>query len=110
MTLYSAKWVIILSFKALSWLTFEHHSVTSIQVSLYGGQVLSWKNDRGEELLFASSKVNLSIILYLCVLCFSHEIYMLLSIKSSCTGLLLLPTVTNRNFAILFRNSDESYG
>lgn len=28
------------------------------QVSLHGGQVLSWKTDRGEELLFISSKVN----------------------------------------------------
>ncbi|XP_059641410.1 putative glucose-6-phosphate 1-epimerase [Cornus florida] len=28
----------------------------SVQVSLHGGQVLSWKTDRGEELLFTSSK------------------------------------------------------
>uniref|UniRef100_A0A5B7BNI1 glucose-6-phosphate 1-epimerase n=1 Tax=Davidia involucrata TaxID=16924 RepID=A0A5B7BNI1_DAVIN len=28
----------------------------SAKVSLYGGQVLSWKTDRGEELLFTSSK------------------------------------------------------
>ncbi|KAF3448660.1 hypothetical protein FNV43_RR09373 [Rhamnella rubrinervis] len=28
----------------------------SVRVSLYGGQVLSWRNDRGEELLFTSSK------------------------------------------------------
>ncbi|KAI5075310.1 hypothetical protein GOP47_0009386 [Adiantum capillus-veneris] len=28
----------------------------SAQVHLYGGQVTSWKNDRGEELLFVSSK------------------------------------------------------
>ncbi|XP_063938573.1 putative glucose-6-phosphate 1-epimerase isoform X2 [Daucus carota subsp. sativus] len=28
----------------------------SAQVSLHGGQVLSWKNERGEELLFTSSK------------------------------------------------------
>ena len=27
------------------------------QVYLYGGQVTSWKNDHGEELLFVSSKV-----------------------------------------------------
>ncbi|BAS95407.1 Os05g0569400 [Oryza sativa Japonica Group] len=27
------------------------------RVSLHGGQVLSWRNDRGEELLFTSSKV-----------------------------------------------------
>ncbi|CAK9165817.1 unnamed protein product [Ilex paraguariensis] len=30
------------------------------QVSLYGGQVTSWRNDRGEELLFTSSKYNTS--------------------------------------------------
>lgn len=29
----------------------------SARVSLYGGQVLSWRTDRGEELLFASTKV-----------------------------------------------------
>jgi hypothetical protein len=29
-----------------------------LQVSLHGGQVVSWRNDRGEELLFTSSKVN----------------------------------------------------
>lgn len=28
------------------------------QVLLYGGQVVSWKNERKEELLFMSSKVN----------------------------------------------------
>ncbi|XP_065858685.1 putative glucose-6-phosphate 1-epimerase [Euphorbia lathyris] len=28
----------------------------SVRVSLYGGQVLSWKTDQGEELLFTSSK------------------------------------------------------
>ena len=28
------------------------------QVLLYGGQVVSWKNERREELLFMSSKVN----------------------------------------------------
>ncbi|GAV63538.1 Aldose_epim domain-containing protein [Cephalotus follicularis] len=28
----------------------------SVTVSLHGGQVLSWKNDRGEELLFTSTK------------------------------------------------------
>jgi glucose-6-phosphate 1-epimerase len=27
-----------------------------VKVSLYGGQVLSWRTDRGEELLFTSSK------------------------------------------------------
>jgi glucose-6-phosphate 1-epimerase len=31
--------------------------VCVLQVSLHGGQVLSWRNDRGEELLFTSSKV-----------------------------------------------------
>ncbi|KAI5655376.1 hypothetical protein M9H77_32563 [Catharanthus roseus] len=30
----------------------------SAKVSLHGGQVLSWKTDRGEELLFTSSKAN----------------------------------------------------
>ncbi|KAI3498232.1 hypothetical protein L1887_34002 [Cichorium endivia] len=30
----------------------------SATVSLHGGQVISWRNDRGEELLFTSSKVN----------------------------------------------------
>lgn len=30
----------------------------SARVSLLGGQVISWRNDRGEELLFTSSKVN----------------------------------------------------
>jgi glucose-6-phosphate 1-epimerase len=29
-------------------------------VSLHGGQVVSWRNDRGEELLFTSSKVEFS--------------------------------------------------
>ncbi|KAJ7945006.1 Glucose-6-phosphate 1-epimerase [Quillaja saponaria] len=29
---------------------------TSVKVSLHGGQVLSWKTERGEELLFTSSK------------------------------------------------------
>lgn len=28
----------------------------SARVNLFGGQVSSWKNDRGEELLFTSSK------------------------------------------------------
>lgn len=31
--------------------------VSIIQVSLHGGQVLSWKTDNGEELLFTSTKV-----------------------------------------------------
>ncbi|KVH97293.1 putative glucose-6-phosphate 1-epimerase [Cynara cardunculus var. scolymus] len=30
----------------------------SARVSLHGGQVISWRNDRGEELLFTSSKAN----------------------------------------------------
>ncbi|XP_076883222.1 putative glucose-6-phosphate 1-epimerase [Bidens hawaiensis] len=30
----------------------------SAKVSLHGGQVVSWRNERGEELLFASHKVN----------------------------------------------------
>lgn len=30
----------------------------SVEISLYGGQVTSWKNDYGEELLFVSSKAN----------------------------------------------------
>lgn len=30
----------------------------SATVSLHGGQVLSWKTERGEELLFTSTKVN----------------------------------------------------
>jgi len=29
----------------------------ALQVSLHGGQVVSWRNDRGEDLLFTSSKV-----------------------------------------------------
>lgn len=31
--------------------------VDNLQVYLFGGQVLSWKNNRREELLFVSSKV-----------------------------------------------------
>ncbi|KAL5730150.1 glucose-6-phosphate 1-epimerase [Ranunculus cassubicifolius] len=27
------------------------------RVSLHGGQIMSWRNDRGEELLFTSNKV-----------------------------------------------------
>ncbi|KAH7513795.1 putative glucose-6-phosphate 1-epimerase [Ziziphus jujuba] len=34
----------------------QNHRGASVRVSLYGGQVLSWRNDRGEELLFTSSK------------------------------------------------------
>lgn len=29
------------------------------QVLLYGGQVVSWKNEKREEMLFTSNKVNL---------------------------------------------------
>ncbi|KAM0010157.1 hypothetical protein Hdeb2414_s0079g00778761 [Helianthus debilis subsp. tardiflorus] len=36
---------------------------STTEVLLYGGQVVSWKNQRREELLFMSSKVN-----YLCSL------------------------------------------
>jgi glucose-6-phosphate 1-epimerase len=32
-------------------------------VSLHGGQVVSWRNDRGEELLFTSSKVSSFLLL-----------------------------------------------
>lgn len=35
----------------------DNFCVLAIQVSLHGGQVLSWKTDKGEELLFMSSKV-----------------------------------------------------
>jgi hypothetical protein len=34
-------------------------------VSLHGGQVVSWRNDRGEELLFTSSKVCSFLLLLL---------------------------------------------
>uniref|UniRef100_A0A0E0HIN9 glucose-6-phosphate 1-epimerase n=1 Tax=Oryza nivara TaxID=4536 RepID=A0A0E0HIN9_ORYNI len=34
------------------------------RVSLHGGQVLSWRNDRGEELLFTSSKCSATGILF----------------------------------------------
>lgn len=30
-----------------------------MQVLLYGGQVISWKNEQGDELLFKSSKVKI---------------------------------------------------
>lgn len=48
--------------------------LNSIQVSLHGGQVLSWRSERGEELLFISSKVNIFEVLLLllhCVICVS---------------------------------------
>ncbi|KAL4565461.1 hypothetical protein LXL04_029557 [Taraxacum kok-saghyz] len=38
--------------------TLQNQRGFSVQVSLHGGQVLSWKNERGEELLFRSSKAN----------------------------------------------------
>lgn len=50
------------------------------QVLLYGGKVVSWKNERKEELLFMSSKVNKhcsvpfslpkSMVVFLCARCF----------------------------------------
>ncbi|XP_009625040.1 putative glucose-6-phosphate 1-epimerase [Nicotiana tomentosiformis] len=36
--------------------TLRNPKGASVQVSLLGGQVTSWRNDRGEELLFTSSK------------------------------------------------------
>lgn len=36
--------------------TLQNSRGASVMVSLYGGQVLSWKNEQGEELLFKSSK------------------------------------------------------
>lgn len=41
-----------------SWTVDDLHFDSSVQVSLHGGQVLSWRNERGEELLFTSSKVH----------------------------------------------------
>ncbi|PWA35352.1 galactose mutarotase-like superfamily protein [Artemisia annua] len=38
--------------------TLQNPRGFTAQVSLHGGQVLSWKNERGEELLFRSSKAN----------------------------------------------------
>lgn len=38
--------------------TLQNPRGFSVQVSLHGGQVLSWKNECGEELLFRSSKAN----------------------------------------------------
>lgn len=35
----------------------SNNFVSAIQVSLFGGQVTSWRNEKGEELLFTSSKV-----------------------------------------------------
>ena len=35
----------------------------ALQVSLHGGQVVYWRNDRGEDLLFTSSKVTFSVFL-----------------------------------------------
>ena len=42
--------------------------MTFIQVSLHGGQVLSWRNDHDEELLFTSSKVNLPLYGFLAII------------------------------------------
>ncbi|KAK4364158.1 hypothetical protein RND71_015516 [Anisodus tanguticus] len=36
--------------------TLRNPQGASVKVSLHGGQVTSWRNDRGEELLFSSSK------------------------------------------------------
>lgn len=48
-------------------------NVTSFQISLHGGQVLSWRTDRGEELLFTSTKVNSKIFLFaICHRLISH--------------------------------------
>ncbi|XP_071727603.1 putative glucose-6-phosphate 1-epimerase [Rutidosis leptorrhynchoides] len=38
--------------------TLQNPQGFSTQVSLHGGQVLSWKNEHGEEMLFRSSKAN----------------------------------------------------
>ncbi|KAL8263861.1 hypothetical protein R6Q59_021991 [Mikania micrantha] len=38
--------------------TLQNPRGFSTKVSLHGGQVISWKNERGEELLFRSSKAN----------------------------------------------------
>lgn len=58
----------ILKLDALFWLiihifctnlAWEKHLIHLLmQVSLHGGQVLSWRTERGEELLFTSSKVH----------------------------------------------------
>ncbi|KAF3619747.1 hypothetical protein FXO37_33559 [Capsicum annuum] len=37
--------------------TLRNPKGASVRVSLLGGQVTSWRNDRGEELLFSSSKI-----------------------------------------------------
>ncbi|KMT11985.1 hypothetical protein BVRB_5g099470 [Beta vulgaris subsp. vulgaris] len=34
----------------------RNHRGATVRISLYGGQVLSWKNEQGDELLFMSSK------------------------------------------------------
>lgn len=38
--------------------------MTQVQVLLYGGQVISWKNEQGDELLFKSSKVSITYSAY----------------------------------------------
>lgn len=44
---------VLLSFSLIHSLIFK----TKAQISLHGGKVTSWRNDRGEELLFTSKKV-----------------------------------------------------
>lgn len=39
-------------------------SLLTIKVSLHGGQVTSWRNEQGEELLFTSTKVQFLPIPY----------------------------------------------
>lgn len=41
----------------ISLLILRNHRGASATVSLHGGQVLSWKTELGEELLFISNKV-----------------------------------------------------
>lgn len=62
------------------------------QVSLHGGQVLSWKTDRGEELLFTSSKVLdfmmfiVKIIFKFIVICNSDYVCIMWSESESFSG------------------------
>jgi glucose-6-phosphate 1-epimerase len=39
---------------------------SALQVSLHAGQVVSWKNDRGEEQLFTSTKVQFFLSPFTC--------------------------------------------
>ena len=50
---------IVHEFKNIESENWEFNLVLTMymQISLYGGQVLSWKNEQGDELLFMSSKV-----------------------------------------------------